>query len=133
MDEGEVGSWLETSVLKKIQLALSGAGARIFRNQVGTYKLAIGGYVTSGLGVGSSDLVGWSTVVVSPEMVGRKVAVFTAIEVKTFSSKTKKRRLEEQKNFIRVVKEAGGIAGFARTEEEAVTLLQAYSPPASKE
>ena len=34
-------------------------GMKLWRNQVGTYKLADGRYISSGLCVGSSDLIGY--------------------------------------------------------------------------
>lgn len=60
--------------------------------------------IDAGLCKGSSDLIGWKTVVVTPEMVGTKIAVFTALEVKYGSTKT----TEEQTNFIEQVNKSGG-------------------------
>lgn len=73
----------------------------------------------AGLCVGSSDLIGWRTVTITPEMVGQRVAVFTAIESKSLRGRAK----EEQENFIGAVRRAGGIAGIARTVEEAQKIL----------
>lgn len=64
----------------------------------------------AGLVRGSSDLIGWTTVTITPEMVGRKIAVFTALEAKTPRDKLK----PDQDNFITRVKEAGGIASEIR-------------------
>lgn len=65
----------------------------------------------AGLCVGSSDLIGWT------QRDGR--AVFTAIEVKA----ERGRVTEEQATFIAAVQAAGGIAGVARSAEEARALL----------
>lgn len=65
---------------------------------------------------GTSDLIGWTTVTVTPDMVGRKLAVFTAIETKESGGGVKR---EAQKDFIANVLAAGGFAGFARSVEEA--------------
>lgn len=75
----------------------------------------------AGLCEGSSDLIGWTTVEVTPAMVGKKIAIFTALEIKTESGRASK----EQINFITRVREAGGIAGIARSEQEATQLIGA--------
>lgn len=88
---------------------------RIFRNQVGRYRLALpdcvrcqrqGRVITSGFCVGSSDLIGWRTVTVTPAMVGTRVAVFVAIEAKVGDNTT----TAEQRAFLDAVHAAGGEA-----------------------
>lgn len=70
--------------------------------------------------VGQSDLQGWTEVVVTPEMVGQPVAVFTAIECK----RTKNGRTsEDQANFVAQVTKAGGIAGVANTPAVAQSII----------
>lgn len=69
---------------------------------------------------GASDLIGWTSIEITPDMIGNKVAVFTAIEVKTKEGDS----TEEQKTFIRNVRRAGGIAGVARSEHEAVDIIR---------
>lgn len=105
----------ETTILAKIQLAITKIGARVFRNQVGKYKLPDGRWVSSGLAVGSSDLIGWCPLTVTQDMVGKRLAVFTAIEVKT----PKGRSTKQQTHFIKVVNNFGGVAFVARSPEEA--------------
>lgn len=109
----------ETKILRRIQVALSEVGARLFRNQTGSYQLADGRWLSSGLAQGSSDLIGWHTVSVTPEMVGARIAIFTAVEVKTPSG----RLTSEQKNFIAAVRSAGGKAFVATSPTEAVAGL----------
>ena len=122
----------ELNIQKKIMLAVSKLQTKIFRNNVGTawtgktQKTKDGGiYIKdprpfkAGLCVGSSDLIGWTTKTVTPEMVGQKVAIFTALEIKTQKGVAS----DQQKNFIRVVKEAGGFAGVARSEADAVKIV----------
>lgn len=118
----------ETPLLHRLALALTNVGARVFRNQVGNgwygklLKFTPGGRVViedarplrSGLCVGSSDLIGWQSIQVTPEMVGRRIAVFTAIEGKTGETRTTK----EQLNFLAAVRDAGGIAIVVRDESE---------------
>jgi hypothetical protein len=52
-------------------------------------------------------------------MVGRQVAVFTALEVKTPTG----RATEQQQRFLAMVEAHGGIAGIARSVEDVATLL----------
>lgn len=106
----------ETRLSNQIRVEASKLGCRLFRNQVGTYALAKGGFLSSGLCVGSSDNIGWKSVVVTPEMVGKRVAIFTAVEVKTSRGTTSK----EQHAFIEAARQAGAIAFVARSVEEAM-------------
>ena len=106
-------STVENNIIKKILLALP-MTARLFRNSTGAAVLRDGRFIRYGLCVGSSDLIGWTTREITPQMVGNKVAIFTAIEVKTGDIKTTK----EQKNFIDNVNASGGIAIEVRGENE---------------
>lgn len=90
---------------------------------MGLYRTDKGHWVKYGLCNGSSDLIGWTEYVVRPEDVGRKMAVFTAIETK--ASKGGRKR-EEQLNFISAVQRAGGIAGFATSENEAAAHVETW-------
>src|SRR4051812_40930117 len=53
---------------------------------------------------------GWKTVEITPHLVGKKLAVFVAVEVKTHKGGL----TEEQDNFLRAVKSVGGVAIKAR-------------------
>jgi hypothetical protein len=77
--------------------------------------------VQFGLAKGSADLVGWKTVTITPDMVGREVAVFASIEVKTQTG----RPTQYQQAWLTAVEKAGGIAGVARSVEDAEELLDA--------
>lgn len=69
---------------------------------------------------GVSDLNGWTTIEITPEMVGQRVAVFTSIE----SKRTKGGRTSsDQEAWIQKVLEAGGIAFVANTGDVAVKKL----------
>ena len=117
----------EQKILKETLLKFSTLGGRIFRNNVGTAWIGSSKFINksqmikvnpqdvvvrkarplhAGLCKGSSDAIGWMPVTITKEMVGQKIAVFTAVEVKT----AKVRITEEQRNFIDKVKEDGGIA-----------------------
>lgn len=75
--------------------------------------------VQAGLCKGSSDLIGWRTVRVTPDMVGQELAVFCAIEVKSQSG----RLTETQANFLKAVQQAGGFAVMARSVSDALAGL----------
>ena len=107
----------ETSIRKEIQVALSGKNCRMFRNNVGEFhdegkKI----HIVYGLCPGSSDLIGWKTVTITPEMCGREIAIFFACEVKKPDGK---KPTPAQENFIAAVQSAGGIAFVAHSPEEA--------------
>ena len=79
-----------------------------------------GRYVQFGVGnPGGSDLIGYRRVTVTPEMVGQDVAVFAAVEVKTPRGRIK----PEQQQFVDHIRGAGGIAGIARSVDEAKNIL----------
>lgn len=113
----------ESPLAKKILLKVGSIPEiRIFRNNVGMgyqgktelFKNPIRVLITNfrrikfGLLVGSGDYIGWKTVTVTPEMVGKKVAVFLSIEVKTDTGV----RSDEQTNWSENVRKSGGIAVF---------------------
>lgn len=68
---------------------------------------------------GLSDLGGYRSVTITPDDVGKKVAIYCAIEVKT----KRGRPTKEQAAFLDRVRQAGGIAGIARSDAEAQDLL----------
>lgn len=76
-----------------------------------------------GLGTGSADLVGWQTVVVTPEMVGKTVAIFSGWEIKDVKGKAR----EAQSNWIDLVNRSGGQAVIVRSPEEALRSLLNYA------
>lgn len=107
-------------------------GVRLFRNTVGEgfvgkqvsgpsdlVILRNARRVSFGLQVGSHDLIGWRSMVVTPEMVGRRLAIFLGGEIKTDVGKLS----VEQRNFHRNLLEAGGLSGVWRTPGEALTTI----------
>lgn len=106
----------ETNLMNTIMLA--DHGCRLFRNNTGAIKDADGRLVRFGLCRGSSDLIGFKPVTITPDMVGKTVAVFTAIEVKTPTGKA----TPEQIHFIERVKQLGGIAGIARSVDDVLAI-----------
>jgi hypothetical protein len=111
----------EQRIQQEIRLAISKGDTRVFRNNTGTLRDANGRPVQFGLCKGSADLIGWRTVTITPEMVGQRIAVFTSIEVKTPTGRLR----PEQQQWLEAVQAAGGIAGIARSVEDAKALLTA--------
>ena len=97
----------ETPLLNEIRKAATLAGARLFRNNVGLAYYPGGERVAYGLCPGSSDLIGWTPVTITPEMVGDTIAVFTSIEAKGKGGVLSKRQIA----WLKAVKDAGGLAG----------------------
>jgi hypothetical protein len=124
----------ESQIQAEILRALgSRPDVRLFRNSCGLgwsghlvsrigdrVTLANARPIRYGLTPGSADLIGWQSVTVTPEMIGRKLAVFTSIEVKAHATG---RLTPEQDNWRRVVSSAGGAAGVARSVAESAALL----------
>lgn len=140
MREGNVQRtiWLalgRVAVLFRINTGIgwvSGAG-EVRRLSDGSVLVPAARPVPLGLGmpdgkpvVGASDLQGWTSVTVTPEMVGRKVAIYTAIECKRT---TGGRKSDDQRHFVDRVRAAGGISGFASSDTEARAIVAAYQPP----
>jgi hypothetical protein len=131
----------EANLMRKIQMYVTELGHRLFRNNVGVgyqgkaieYKQrgSVAVYpgdvlirqarrVRYGLCKGSSDLLGWTTVTIEHKHLGMRLAIFTAIEVKTQSGRLSK----EQRDFLTAVKSQGGIAGIARGTEDAAEIIE---------
>jgi hypothetical protein len=132
----------ETNIIRAIMLKIGiNPNIRIFRNNTGSAWIGAsvkftkvqsvkveagdvlvkqGRFFTAGLCVGSSDLIGIKSVEVTPDMIGKKVAIFTAIEGKTATGRVTK----EQTNFINMVNSLGGIAFIARSDNEAKDFLK---------
>lgn len=125
----------EHDLQNKIMLAIGSGDTRIFRNNVAmawvgeivrrtptTVLLRNPRPLHAGLCTGSSDIIGWHTITVTLDMVGKRIAVFTAIEVKTERGRT----TPEQRQFIDAVRSAGGIADVCRSPEDARELLGGF-------
>jgi hypothetical protein len=108
----------ELAVQNDIRIACGAGPARLWRNNTGALKDATGRLVRYGLCPGSSDLIGLRQVTITPDMVGQTLAVFTAIEVKDQGRLT-----EQQRAFITMVQQAGGMAGVARSVDDARRIL----------
>ena len=126
----------EANIQNDILIALSKAGATVFRNNTGMGWVGMGldgkpaqpcrkvmqvtvypGDVVirnarplhAGLVKGGSDIIGWNA-----------CGLFTAVEVK----KTTGRATEDQLRFIEAVRAKGGRAGVARSVDDALRILE---------
>ncbi len=107
-------------------------GTNLLRNNTGGMK---GGSLRWGLGntskkrndvIKSSDEIGITVITITPEMVGKTVGVFTAVEVKKEGWTFNPKDLTEvaQKAFIDWVLVRGGIAGFVQSVDDIIKLLK---------
>lgn len=122
----------ESSIQRRIQMALAKQGSLVWRNESsGSYmgkvihkagdQVTLSGarFLPAGLCKGSSDLICCTPTVITQDMVGKTIGVFTAVEVKTARGRTS----PEQDKFLLAVNRAGGIGFVARSAEQAVELL----------
>ncbi len=129
----------ESKIWRTIRDKLSVGHRRLWRNEVGKGLLirhphshtrqaiisecialaesrgGSGARIAYGLCVGSGDLIGWEEVVVTPEMVGSRVLVFTSVETKTATGAVR----QEQDNWAELVNSRGGRAIIARSLDDA--------------
>lgn len=123
----------EGAVIAQTQIEACQRGWRLFRNSTGAawagrkagtlngnaVIIAEPRLIHYGLAVGSSDLIGWRPVVITPDMVGQTIAQFVAVECKTAGYK---RTTEAQDNFLIQVAVSGGAAFIARGDGDAVKM-----------
>lgn len=137
----------EHEIQQRILLACGNGNTRLWRNNVGTGWAGPATRVTAGnlravaaglrpgdvvirggrplhagLCVGSSDLIGYRRMVVGPEHLGQRLAVFAAVEVKA----ERGRATAQQEAFLRQISSDGGRSGIARSIEDAKSLLGAH-------
>ena len=125
----------ESEIQQEVQIEARRLNTMLLRNNNGAFTDSTGRTVRYGLGniskkhsetMKSSDLIGFRKMVVTPEMVGQTIAVFTAIEMKSEDWKSTKKLDEReiaQKNFIDLVKSWGGIASFCNSVDQLKTIL----------
>lgn len=125
----------ETPVQKRVRLEAARLNVDLWRNNSGVLKNDEGIPVRYGLcndsaklneRIKSSDLIGITPIMITPDMVGQVVGVFTAVECKKagwkFSESDK--RAVAQSRFHDIVRRAGGFAGFACDLDELRRILR---------
>ena len=109
----------EHEIQQRIRLACGRGTVRLWRNNTGALVDQQGRFVRFGLCKGSSDLIGLRSLHVTPEMVGQRLAQFVALEVKTVNGTVS----TEQRAFLQLVQQLGGLGAVCRSIEEARTVL----------
>ena len=109
----------EHEIQQRIRLACGRGPVRLWRNNTGALVDQQGRFVRFGLCKGSSDLIGLRSVVVTPEMVGQRIAQFVALEIKAPQGVVS----PQQQAFLRLVQELGGVASVCRSIEQAQAVL----------
>ena len=109
----------EHEIQQRIRLACGRGAVRLWRNNTGALVDKQGRFVRFGLCKGSSDLIGLRSLEVTPEMVGRRLAQFVALEIKTDCGTVS----PEQRAFLLLVQQLGGLGAVCRSIAEAQAVL----------
>lgn len=124
----------EANIQQLIRLKATELNATMFRINVGKgwtgngTKKHTNGDITiknarpfsTGVPVGYSDLSGVKPVIITPDMVGKKIGVAVFAEVKTDKGRVR----DEQVNFIERMQSLGAIAGVVRSVEDFEKLIK---------
>ncbi|MFM7550461.1 MAG: VRR-NUC domain-containing protein, partial [Cyanobacteriota bacterium] len=110
----------EHEIQQRIRLACGRGAVRLWRNNTGALVDQQGRFVRFGLCKGSNDLIGLRSLEVTPELVGQRLAQFVALEIKAATGVLR----PEQRAFLQLVQELGGVAAVCRSVEQAETLLK---------
>lgn len=125
----------EAQLQSEIALAFNRGRTRLYKNVAGNYwtgrlveftngiaKLASARRIKTGMVTGAADRIGFHQITITPEMCGKTIAVYAAIELKTDTGQLR----PEQKQFLKVTEDMGGIAGVARSVEDVNTIFHNY-------
>ena len=125
----------EQKIIKQLLIKASQLGHRLFRNNTakgwagrakkftrhqvvnvepGDVIVKRGFPIEAGLIKGSSDLIGWTNVKITQDMIGKTLPVFTAPEVKYGSTRVTK----DQEIFIDNINKNNGLAFIVRDVED---------------
>jgi hypothetical protein len=135
----DVAPQSEAATQTDIRLAVPRYGGTVWRNNVGVLKDETGTPVRYGLAndsqrvnrqVKSSDLIGFFPFTVGAQHVGRRLAIFTAIECKAAGWTWRgDAREEAQRRFLQLVEAGGGIGTFARGTDDLLHYLAQWERP----
>lgn len=110
----------------EIRLEAAKRGIFLWRNNVGACKTEDGRFIRFGLAndsekvndvLKSADLIGIRPLIITQEMVGKKIGVFTSVEVKKYAHEltAKSGRIVGQKNWKDLIARNGGVAIITNT------------------
>lgn len=123
---------LEVNVQNLIRSECGHGPTRLFRQESSFFYTGKPGSLRDGTKVllhprlvrvgfdGQPDLGGWTTVTITPEMVGQTIAIAVQLEVKR---PKKNKRSEEQVAFINFCQSVGVRAGFVQSVEQAKKII----------
>ncbi len=112
----------ENPAMAGIAAALDHLQITHYRNNTGAIMGAAGYPVKFGLCTGSSDYIAYMPVTITADMVGKKVAVFMAVEAKAPGKKA----TADQKKFLDSLTAAGGCGFVSHSYEETRDGIAAY-------
>lgn len=120
----------ESAVTSHVRLEAAKLNIALWRNNCGGFYDETGRFIRYGLGseakLASSDWIGIRPVLITPEMVGSVVGVFTAVEMKSenWRYNPKDQHTLQQKKFIDTVNSYGGMAGFAKSVDDFYKIIR---------
>jgi hypothetical protein len=109
----------EHEIQQRIRLTCGHGRVRLWRNNTGALVDQQGRFVRFGLCKGSSDLIGLRSLEITPALVGQRIAQFVALEIKTGSGTVS----PEQRAFLQLVQQLGGLGGVCCSIAEAQAVL----------
>ena len=121
---------IESAVTSHVRLAAAQLNVTLWRNNCGGFYDERGRFVRYGLGseakLASSDWIGIRPTLITPDMVGQVLGVFTAVEMKAEGWRFNKndKHLLQQKHFIDIVNQNGGLAGFAQSVDDFYRIIR---------
>lgn len=126
----------EANISNSAAITVSRNGGKSFRNNVGgtwtgikRHEYTENGkryaiienprWITFGLIKGSADRIGWKSIVITADMVGKKFAQFLSLEMKAKNGIA----LDDQVNWHNVIINDGGLSGFARSDDDVKRIM----------
>jgi len=115
------------SITSQVMINESKNGIKLFRNHRGKAWQGKSSYSKErkiviienprffefGLYPGAGDLIGWKEVIITPEMIGKKMAIFTSEEIKSVNDVISK----DQQKWHDIVRMSGGISKIAKEQK----------------
>lgn len=120
----------ESATTSHIRLAAAKLNCPLWRNNCGGFYDNQGRFVRYGLGseakLASSDFIGICPTVITSDMVGQTVGVFLAVEMKAdnWHLNTNDKHIMQQKQFIDIVQQYGGLSGFATCVDDFYRIIK---------
>lgn len=125
----------ESVVQQQARLTMARIGGQVWRNNSGACKDEYGNMIRYGLAnesaqqnkvIKSSDLICCVPTLITPEMVGYHLGVFTALEIKksNWHLTPGDQRGQAQAKFHQIVRDACGFAGFVTHPDDVLRIIR---------